>query len=71
MRLVKAVWIRSEPGCGGSQCRSDLGRWKQSAAGGVQNGSYDIALYLMDHGANPNLANEKGWTPLQSGGEES
>ena len=30
----------------------------------VQNGYYDVALYLMDHGANVNLANSKGWTPL-------
>jgi ankyrin repeat protein len=30
----------------------------------VQNGYYDISLYLMDHGANINLANSKGWTPL-------
>jgi ankyrin repeat protein len=30
----------------------------------VQNGSYDVALYLMNHGANVNLANSKGWTPL-------
>lgn len=26
----------------------------------VQNGYYEIALYLMDHGANVNLANSKG-----------
>jgi ankyrin repeat protein len=30
----------------------------------VQNGFYDIAAYLIDHGAQPNLANNKGWTPL-------
>jgi ankyrin repeat protein len=30
----------------------------------VQNGFYDIAAFLLDHGANPNLANAKGWTPL-------
>jgi ankyrin repeat protein len=30
----------------------------------VQNGFYDIAAFLIDHGANPNLANSKGWTPL-------
>ena len=30
----------------------------------MQNGYYDMALYLMDHGANVNLANAKGWTPL-------
>ncbi len=36
----------------------------------VQNGYYDIATYLMDHGANPNLANTKGWTPALSRGEK-
>jgi ankyrin repeat protein len=30
----------------------------------VQNGYYDVASFLLDHGANPNLANSKGWTPL-------
>jgi ankyrin repeat protein len=30
----------------------------------VQNGYYDIATFLIDHGANPNLANAKGWSPL-------
>ena len=30
----------------------------------VQNGYYDIASFLIDHGANSNLANSKGWTPL-------
>jgi len=30
----------------------------------VQNGFYSVAEYLMDHGANPNTANDKGWTPL-------
>jgi ankyrin repeat protein len=30
----------------------------------VQNGQYGIASYLIAHGADPNLANDKGWTPL-------
>jgi ankyrin repeat protein len=30
----------------------------------VQNGNYAAASYLLDHGANPNLANNKSWTPL-------
>jgi uncharacterized protein len=30
----------------------------------VQNGHYDVAKYLVDHGANINLANDNGWNPL-------
>jgi uncharacterized protein len=30
----------------------------------VLNGRYDIARYLIEKGANVNLANQKGWTPL-------
>src|SRR5207244_8330458 len=30
----------------------------------IQNGQYDIARFLLDHGANPNQANLKNWTPL-------
>jgi ankyrin repeat protein len=30
----------------------------------VQNGFYEVAAYLLDHGADPNLPNGKGWTPL-------
>ena len=30
----------------------------------IQNGHYDVARYLLDHGANPNLSNQKGWNPL-------
>ena len=37
----------------------------------VQNGYYNIALYLMDHGANINLPNSKGWTPLYLAVKES
>src|SRR5207249_12317545 len=32
----------------------------------IQNGHADIALVLLDHGADPNHANLKGWTPLRS-----
>jgi ankyrin repeat protein len=30
----------------------------------IQNGHYDVARFLLEHGANPNLSNEKGWNPL-------
>ncbi|HEY6340284.1 MAG TPA: ankyrin repeat domain-containing protein [Bryobacteraceae bacterium] len=30
----------------------------------VQNNHCQLAKYLLDHGANPNLANKSGWTPL-------
>ena len=30
----------------------------------VQNGDFAVASYLVDQGANVNLANTKGWTPL-------
>ncbi len=30
----------------------------------IQNGHYDVANFLVAHGANVNLANEKGWNPL-------
>src|SRR5579863_459875 len=30
----------------------------------VQNGDYKIASLLIEHGANPNLANSEGWTPI-------
>jgi uncharacterized protein len=30
----------------------------------IQNGHYDVATYLVQHGADVNLANEKGWNPL-------
>ena len=30
----------------------------------IQNGHYDVARFLLEHGANPNLANEKSWNPL-------
>jgi ankyrin repeat protein len=30
----------------------------------IQNGHYDVASYLLNHGADPNLSNEKGWNPL-------
>jgi ankyrin repeat protein len=28
------------------------------------NGHFDLAKYLLDHGANPNLAEDNGATPL-------
>ena len=30
----------------------------------TQNNHYQLAAYLLAHGANPNLANNGGWTPL-------
>ncbi len=30
----------------------------------IQNGHYDVANFLVDKGADVNLANEKGWNPL-------
>jgi len=36
----------------------------------VQNGHYDIARFLMEHAANPNLATPRLDAPL-SGGEKS
>jgi ankyrin repeat protein len=30
----------------------------------IQNGHYDVAKFLLDHGADPNLSNAKGWNPL-------
>ncbi len=30
----------------------------------TQNRHYKLASYLLEHGANPNLANNGGWTPL-------
>ncbi len=30
----------------------------------IQNGHYDVATFLLNHGADPNLSNEKGWNPL-------
>jgi ankyrin repeat protein len=30
----------------------------------VQNGFYDLGRFLLDHGADPNLGNARGWTPL-------
>jgi uncharacterized protein len=30
----------------------------------VLNGNYEIATYLLDKGADPNIANDKGWNPL-------
>ena len=30
----------------------------------TQNRHYKLAAWLLDHGADPNLANKGGWTPL-------
>jgi uncharacterized protein len=30
----------------------------------IQNGHYDVARFLLEHGANPNVQNEKGWNAL-------
>ena len=30
----------------------------------TQNRYYKLGVYLLDHGADPNIANEGGWTPL-------
>ena len=30
----------------------------------IQNGHYDVARFLLEHGANPNISNEKGWNAL-------
>ena len=32
--------------------------------GAIVNGQYDLAMYLLEHGANPTLASENGVTPL-------
>jgi ankyrin repeat protein len=30
----------------------------------AQNRHYKLAAFLLDHGADPNIANNGGWTPL-------
>jgi len=30
----------------------------------IQNGHYDVATFLVNHGANIDLVNDKGWSPL-------
>ena len=30
----------------------------------IQNRHYKLAAYLLDHGANPNIPNKGGWTPI-------
>lgn len=32
----------------------------------IDNGNYELASFLIDHGADVNQKNEKGWTPLMT-----
>ena len=56
--------MRPRAGGGGCRCQSGHPLGWTALLTATQNRHYQLGRYLLDHGADPNIANKGGWTPL-------